>query len=799
MSIRHIRQLIRCKGCPTSLLAYAHTPPVLPFLHPHYLRLSSTNTLFQDIHRHPRSIADGATSGSLADYCLLRETSSFKLEDFPLSEFKRAVRQAVREQSIKLLDLLGADIINAKTSSLEARIQYTYALLEITAKDRLLSLNAKADLARFLMRSVTNIETIPPRILGICAGTIADLHSSGQMTANFSLLKAITPYLLEDEPVTPTKFIAKDIWDALPSEPFTHKPHTWSLFLMVVGHLNRNDIPSAANLFTSLMQTERLAPQALRKTEEDENSTDTELMIMSVLIRSCLVWGWRNRSLELLKSMLASRDLSPSGSEQTHSPIISVAVDSLRTLVRTAQLPEHVYHCTDLLCNLAELGVPAATLDPVIITFYRKAHVTEEQESARTAFKALQHHGKKNGIAYTPPSGGALIWLLKYLSQKIYDMHSARQLAHAVNQANFVIHDVHVLSLLNLFTQGGFLDEAEDMWRRYTEVETDRRPTDAEKKLRDRIYGSSVVMSGFIRAFVRGSERARRQAEAKSIYRSTYIAPVNAPKKGPDELHEFALLVLEKYVENNQPLNQASRIDVSALARAYFILGQTSAAVRTMKSILRRNIIPTAQELSITLASMANLSPRRASRMLQRMIDKGIQPEAIDFSAIIHEASLRGDDMLVGALVTKARELGHEQLSKRGIHSLIQFSLRFNPAKNGERPAEEAETLRRVLRMVRALADARVDTVLTPWLGTKCARACVRVNQGELAYEFWRLLVSEKEDRNHLSQQVLRARIVRVIQQEIAGREISESRGRQMIDELRGWSRTRVGSSEGRR
>jgi len=544
------------------------------------------------------------------------------------------------------------------------------------------------------------------------------------------------------------------------------------------------------------METERLAPQAIRRTEYDVNPTETALMMLAVLLRSCLVWSWRERAVELVKFILASRHIFPSGSgNQTDSPAIPIVLDSYRILLKFVQGPDHLEQCLGLLIEMAQHGLPATSLDPLITSFYRATYRMELPESARTAFKSLQLHGSRNNIAYSPPPGHILLWLLTYTSGGIHDVHCSRQLAHAAYQGDSPVPEPELFSLLKVLAQGDFLEEAEGLWRRHTGMGEVRQWARTMTRSRDKIFASSTVMSSFVRAFSRGSARAARLAKAKDIYGDNFFEPANAPKKTSAELLEFAHTVLQKYVESYDPISKAGRFEVTALARAYFRLGDTEAAVKTMKILLDRRIIPTAQELSTTLANMANLNPRRASRMLQKMLDKGIQPGAVDFSAIIHEASVRGDDVLVGALVAKARELGHEQLSTKGIHSLIQFSLRFHPAKKWERPEEEAESLRRVLRMVKALVETKVDTVPTPWLGIKCARACVRVNQGEMAYEFWQLLVYEKEDWDHESQRILRNRIIRAIHDEITLGVISKDHGRQMISELRGGSRATVGFS----
>jgi hypothetical protein len=249
-----------------------------------------------------------------------------------------------------------------------------------------------------------------------------------------------------------------------------------------------------------------------------------------------------------------------------------------------------------------------------------------------------------------------------------------------------------------------------------------------------------------------------------------------------EEYLDFARLVISKFREIHEPLIDASRSTLNALSRSYFELGDVDEALETLRHILTRFEIPTRRELSVVLAGMAAYSPRRAARMLQEMLDRGLQPQTCDFGTIIHEAALRGDDQLVGALVSKSHEVGYEQLSPEAVHSLLRFSIRAPKTAWNERNTEQFHTLRRVLKTIRSLPET--EHIPSPRTGARCIRASLRVNQTALAFEFWDLLVRGKEDESHAAQERLCRNIATNIRRDMGRGWVARDRGLWMLSRL---------------
>lgn len=100
--------------------------------------------------------------------------------------------------------------------------------------------------------------------------------------------------------------------------------------------------------------------------------------------------------------------------------------------------------------------------------------------------------------------------------------------------------------------------------------------------------------------------------------------------------------------------------------------------------------------------------------------------------------------------------------------------------------------------MIKALKVSKDKLIPTPWMGARCAEASIRVNQAALAYQFWQMLVKDKEKWDDEEQRWLRTRISRAVQREIQDRIIPSHRGEQMIRDLGEMTHEREISGQGR-
>src|SRR6202012_1598935 len=85
------------------------------------------------------------------------------------------------------------------------------------------------------------------------------------------------------------------------------------------------------------------------------------------------------------------------------------------------------------------------------------------------------------------------------------------------------------------------------------------------------------------------------------------------------DLRDFANLVLTKFREAKEPLQQASREDLNALARANIMLGHVYKGLEILQVVIRRHESPDLHDLNVVLSAIAEFDPQIALKMVRQM------------------------------------------------------------------------------------------------------------------------------------------------------------------------------------
>ncbi|KZT44412.1 hypothetical protein SISSUDRAFT_976641 [Sistotremastrum suecicum HHB10207 ss-3] len=399
----------------------------------------------------------------------------------------------------------------------------------------------------------------------------------------------------------------------------------------------------------------------------------------------------------------------------------------------------------------------------IIWKFYDHTWELDQYRQAMDVYQFLRRPEILERRQYPPPKGRAVEWLLYGFLGRAHNMQGAKVLVEHLyrDDRNLSIHDV--MMVISQCCQRGFWEAALALWKRHTAHESKEKLSDDRLAMRTALYGSPKVMLKMVKLLKHLETRAySRAGESEDGNATPFLERIDIKNQlvempSPEECIRLARFIISKHIEVKGPMEKATRHDINALSRAYFVLGNVEEGLATMKILLDHGMIPQAHDISVMLSGMAAIDPRRAARMMQRMLDRGLKPEKVDFGALLHEASTEGDDVLVGMLMHKAQEVGIGQLSSRAIHTLVQRSLRFGQAGEAEQPVEAKETLERALAMMSRMEFT--DHVATPALGARCVRASLGVNQAELAYQFWRRFVAGKVDGTSMTQRTLRGQL----------------------------------------
>jgi pentatricopeptide repeat protein len=146
-----------------------------------------------------------------------------------------------------------------------------------------------------------------------------------------------------------------------------------------------------------------------------------------------------------------------------------------------------------------------------------------------------------------------------------------------------------------------------------------------------------------------------------------------------DAAKGFAKEVLDKFRACKVPLERASQQDLNALARAYFMMDKTEEGFALFQMV-KATRSPDMYDVNVVLSGVAKYNVELASRMIDRMHERGLVPNAVTWGTVIHLAFLKGDMELMISLVRRAQERGTSEFTARTIGTLIRASVSDVPS-----------------------------------------------------------------------------------------------------------------------
>jgi len=253
---------------------------------------------------------------------------------------------------------------------------------------------------------------------------------------------------------------------------------------------------------------------------------------------------------------------------------------------------------------------------------------------------------------------------------------------------------------------------------------------------------------------------------------------ISLEKEGRD-LRKFANLVLTRFREVKEPLEQASREDLNALARANIILGHVKKGLEVLQVVIGRNEGPDLHDLNVLLSAIAEVHPRIALKMVRHMVARGQGPDGISFGTVIHRAARHGDVAVITSLLDLAQETG-QQLTIKTVAAVIRASVAFS----GVDKDAVRDNLTRALGII--IANEHSSHLATSSMGKFCIEEALKADDPTLAFKFWKRLLrtrAEWDDGEHTS---LRRQIAKSILTHRKEGHIRAEDGQKMFSALRG-------------
>ena len=564
-----------------------------------------------------------------------------------------------------------------------------------------------------------------------------------------------------------------------PSKSWERSTLIWSLFRLVT-HLSKLRMREPAmRLLQSLIETSYVPPEAIHRA--DHSSGDFHLIVTLTLVRSCISWNWNRNALILAKNYLS--EVSSVGPEITR-----LCQDVLYTLMEFPSI-EDLELSLSFIKDMASRPEPLAVSPDVVRQMYANAQHLNQPHIATSLFTFSQSRTVNSPNGFPLPSGSALTWSLRHLSRQNTHLHLTRRLVEQVVDRCEPIPLADRAAFISIAAESGFASLARSLWERYS--------SGREGWM---VAGNAAMVVRMCSLFaslcrLKGANKSGNfQVAAKTIISSangglgqTGKDLCTSEEEQRKDLKDFANLVLTRFRETKEPLQQASREDLNALARANIILGHVKKGLEVLQVVIRRNEGPDLHDLNVVLSAIAEADPRIALKMVRHMVALGQGPDGISFGTVIHQAARHGDVAVITSLLHLAQENG-QQLTPKTVAAVIRASVVFS----GMDKDAVRDNLTRALGII--IANEHSNHLATLNMSKFCIEEALKANDPTLAFQFWKCLLRIRAEWDDDLHATLRRRIAKSIHTHYKEGHIRAEDGQKMVSALRGSSRRKEGN-----
>ena len=419
---------------------------------------------------------------------------------------------------------------------------------------------------------------------------------------------------------------------------------------------------------------------------------------------------------------------------------------------------------------------------------------------------------------YPAPQGPPLLWLLEAMLKQSKNVHLCRRLAKEVADSNIDIPVYDRGDFIRLLANAGLAQTARELWMRYSRDEAQG------------VIGHAGAMLRLASLFYHlGEDLEVKEAtvdEGPEILKPPPFSSLDKEDSLDDDVEMgvidgdganaffdadsakgFAKEVVDKFRACKGPIEVASRNDLNALARAYFITDRTEEAFALFQ-LAKPTHSPDMYDVNVVLSGVAKYSAGLASRMIDRMHERGLMPDAVTWGTVIHLTFLNGHTELMISLVKRAQERGISEFTSKTIATLIRASVLDVPP--GSQLASHTVTLGRKRRVgllqltfggegsieqirqnlgvawhLMGMFDVQVY-VGTWSLAKFCLDKALWVGDAELAFRFWDKYLGWKTQWSDPDQAKSRKRLYELVATAEAEKKLETVQAANMLRKLSG-------------
>lgn len=687
---------------------------------PHsYSSMSSTKALVSDIQSQSIIL-------TAKEYYELRSRDPSLVAQLPATSFLHISKQATKNKSPELANLVASDILELYQGGDAERVKILRTILSHDV-----SFLSRDILLRFLQQLQQSPDGIGPLTTNAVEHMARIVSDTSAHPSDRPLLRLLHPILLEH---------LKPHYALGGIQSVTYHPPgiIYAAFATVHKLLVASLQPQALDIFQVLSESRQIPPEALQGA--DDSSGDFKQIICTALVKSCLHWNWRSLATIILTDVIdTSPTLDPS--------IIDLNTDVIYALLDT---PNHrdIRACGNLI-RLFHKHTPVP--DSVIRQFYNISAEKLATEEAEAMYAFTRSDSVLGAHHYPPPQGAALPWLMFHFTSASRQTHLSRVLATEVVDDHLPIPLLSRAQFIAATAAQGYGKLSRALWERFA--------TGADKSV---ILGNPALMIRMTSLFANLSKRTdvklRRQQSEKFKATDVNHEDDDALRTRSEDFVTFLDRVVLAFRAHHEPLAEAPHRVLTSLARACFIIGKFADGFSIFQILLDRKEIPDLYDVNVALSAVAEVEPRQASRMIERMTKSGIKPDAVTIGTVMNQALLHRDRELVDDMIRELQRLEDKRLTLKSMAGLINATV--TPMDNEPKHVQRSK-LQDALHIIKTFPDTNLS--LSSQTGKRLVYASLHVEDPVLAYTFWNLVLRHSAEWNDTEQRTLRRLIGQMI------------------------------------
>ncbi|KAF8339603.1 uncharacterized protein EI90DRAFT_3037203 [Cantharellus anzutake] len=523
---------------------------------------------------------------------------------------------------------------------------------------------------------------------------------------------------------------------------------TWTLYRTVRCLIEEGYGALAYELFPKLVgasdfphSAQEFASSIIASTEFDSSSEHLQALMLLTITKACQSFRWYDR---MLGTAEATIPICTQTSDKSTLTIVSNGLHSMIRVLAASDTEKDLRYGVRMieLCTSQPLLFPVP--QSLVSGIYEKLEANQLREEASRLFLHLdtmnaQYHKLRDEAepARRRLTAPAQVGLMQYYFEIVGEHGALRKLVEAcmISGGVAAIECQFIAANVAIMAEAGMEDHVRGMWEQMRRA-----------RHREMLHGNGKAAMRVAKLFCSMAERADHQREpflhGKPLLVSGAVVsaepqrPVQVAQKRPlaEEYRAFAQRVAVDFTKLKEPLETASHMDLTTVARINFLAGNLRQGFVAARYILERREIPDTIDINVMLKALADLDPRAAAVMLEKALTRRVYVDRVSWSTLLHGATKVGDTELVLSILQRCREMG----GSFDVSAIDAFIRGFDKILTVSSQNTE-HFLRLSLQLLRNLEKPQRAKMGT--LGVLCVQRALKANLPLLAFEYWDLLV----------------------------------------------------------